>query len=544
MVPGYDRTISLRQTLRLLLVCVCLCAEVGAQDEFSCPLAVDLLSRLSASLKGKIEERSHWHCMGDNTTELSEDGKFECLLEALSPAKASSKTWRAGELGSSETYGELNTSGAFKLLSTVSQFGVPFGPEDKFADLGSGRSHAVLQFYLCTMAKEALGIEIVQERHEVAEYMQKKLAKELKSSPDLASKVQGRELTVIGGSLTDKAELWSDSTLVLANNLMWDDVLMHQFRGYVIKNLKPGTIILTSAPMAGCRNDVIRRFGSIAASVRTTKDFRLHIYMRWPQEKVLDGLSEPVSEDACLAYFKSLPSHLGKRLCTSIIQVETETTGVHKEIEELHGMDGRCAWSEWQWLRKMPEATREAIEGGGLSAFMKDVAWTAAKDKDSGRTLIHHAAMSDDTTHIAELVKLGADINALSDIMQTPLHIANSAAMVKAVVAAGGNIEALDKFKRHPLHVALEKSSVEVIEALLAAGADIKTVDGTGHNTLHIVARRKGSEAIPIVHRLLKGGVDVLHKDIFGRTAEADCKNPEVKKIIHEAVKRARSEEL
>mmetsp|Transcript_7517 Transcript_7517/g.13543 ORF Transcript_7517/g.13543 Transcript_7517/m.13543 type:complete len:559 (-) Transcript_7517:183-1859(-) len=533
------------------LSCILMSAQVANAgkytahiENYSCPLASALLGRLSASLTSKMEDREKRHCLGENSTNLTDIGKLDCLIEALSPHKSDSKAYRSGDRAATHTgYGELDTAGAFDMLEGINRFGFPFGSADKFTDLGSGRGHTVVQLYLCTEVKESFGVELVQERHEVADYVKNKLAKELKNSPQLAASAMGRELVFHQGSLADEASKWADSTVILANSLLFDDDTMFKMRALMLKNLPPGTIVLSSKTMIGCRNDVIRRFGSVKAISSWNQDARLHVYVRWPKEKELDAFGAKHSVEECLKHFNQLPAHLGQRLCESIRQVETGTTGVHAEIEELHGMDGRCAWNEWQFLQKMPESIQD-IEAGGLSSFLNDVDWKAAKDKDSGRTVIHHAAMGSDITQIEELVKVGADINAKSDTQQTPLHLAPSRAMVKAILAAGGNLEAVDKFKRTPLIQALEKGPIDVVEALLDAGADIQAKDGSGHTTLHILARRKGSEGLAIVQKLVKGGVHVLGKDIYGRTAEADCQNEEVKAVIHEAVQAAKHSDL
>mmetsp|Transcript_47923 Transcript_47923/g.111806 ORF Transcript_47923/g.111806 Transcript_47923/m.111806 type:complete len:558 (-) Transcript_47923:91-1764(-) len=512
-------------------------------DNYSCPVAAELLGRLSASLTSKMEDRDKLHCLGENSTNLTDIGKLDCLIEALSPHKSDAKVYRAGERGGTTGYGELDTAGAFDMLAGVNKFGLPLGSVDKFTDLGSGRGHTVVQLYLCTDVKESFGVELVQERHEVAEYVRNKLAKELKNSPEIAASATGRELVVHQGSLIDEASKWADSTVVLANSLLFDDDTMFKMRALMLKNLPPGTIILSSKTMNGCRNDVIRRFGSVKAFSSWNQEARLHVYVRWPKEKELDAFGAKHSVEECLKHFNQLPAHLGQRLCESIKQVETGTTGVHAEIEELHGMDGRCAWNEWQFLQKMPESIRD-MEAGGLSSFLNDVDWKAARDKDSGRTVIHHAAMGSDTDHIEELIKVGADINAKSGTQQTPLHLAKSRAMVKTILAAGGDLEAVDKFKRTPLLHSLEKGPIDVVEALLEAGASIKAKDGSGHTSLHILARRKGAEGLHLVQKLLEGDVDVLGVDVYGRTAEADCQNAEVKEVIHKAVKAAQRSDL
>jgi hypothetical protein len=73
-----------------------------------------------------------------------------------------------------ETHGEILYEGVSKILSHLT-----VAEQDKFVDLGSGLGKTVVQFFLMTHVKEAMGIEVVTNLHRLAlsaaEHIQKNL---------------------------------------------------------------------------------------------------------------------------------------------------------------------------------------------------------------------------------------------------------------------------------------------------------------------------------------------------------------------------------
>ena len=57
------------------------------------------------------------------------------------------------------TYGEVTALGVQTLLENVAHAGAPLGPDDSFADLGSGMGRAVLQVRLATPVSRSIGVE-------------------------------------------------------------------------------------------------------------------------------------------------------------------------------------------------------------------------------------------------------------------------------------------------------------------------------------------------------------------------------------------------
>lgn len=88
-----------------------------------------------------------------------------------------------------ETYGEILYASVEKLLKMVD-----WSEEDVFVDYGSGMGKIVTQVFLRSPVKEAIGIELLPELHEIAAAVSLKMAKELSDFYE-----NGRKLTFVLG---------------------------------------------------------------------------------------------------------------------------------------------------------------------------------------------------------------------------------------------------------------------------------------------------------------------------------------------------------
>jgi len=103
---------------------------------------------------------------------------LECLFVQWYPAPESEEYLEStlldvdGEgtdLGAVGTYGEVSpVGGVAALLDTIAGFGAALGPDDVFADLGSGQGRLALQLFLMTDVGRTLGVEIGVRRHRLA----------------------------------------------------------------------------------------------------------------------------------------------------------------------------------------------------------------------------------------------------------------------------------------------------------------------------------------------------------------------------------------
>jgi ankyrin repeat protein len=74
------------------------------------------------------------------------------------------------------------------------------------------------------------------------------------------------------------------------------------------------------------------------------------------------------------------------------------------------------------------------------------------------------------------LVEEGADVEALGDEGDRPLHLAacEGHLEVRVLVEAGANVEAELAGGERPLHLAAQGGHAEVVQMLLVAGADVE----------------------------------------------------------------------
>ena len=90
-------------------------------------------------------------------------------------------------------------------------------------------------------------------------------------------------------------------------------------------------------------------------------------------------------------------------------------------------------------------------------------------------------------TQIELLVSSGAEVNAVNDKGETPLHGAYDESEAESLLKAGANVNAKTKTGCTPLHT---NSHEKVIALLLLAGADINAEDNNKSTPLAIKIRR------------------------------------------------------
>ena len=131
-------------------------------------------------------------------------------------------------------------------------------------------------------------------------------------------------------------------------------------------------------------------------------------------------------------------------------------------------------------------------------------------------TCLHRAAQENDTESAIVYMSLFLDPNARNELGNTPLHCAQSAEMVHALIDGGGtHINATNDRGRTPLIEACLHDRVTVAEALTNAGADATAADHIGNTALHVA---EGTEMVSIlvssggsVHAETKNGWTPMH---------------------------------
>ncbi|KAJ3112978.1 hypothetical protein HDU96_003939 [Phlyctochytrium bullatum] len=147
----------------------------------------------------------------------------------------------------------------------------------------------------------------------------------------------------------------------------------------------------------------------------------------------------------------------------------------------------------------------------GCTALMTAVRWrnmeavdlmlgkkanVAAKESTArGYTAMHFACLTGMPEMVTKLKESGADIDALDELGNTPLHLAIQALpdMVKAFLDHGANPNAVGRNGLTPLHLAAGSLNTETfwttIDALLEKGACRTATDDNGRTPLHILSQ-------------------------------------------------------
>jgi ankyrin repeat protein len=133
-------------------------------------------------------------------------------------------------------------------------------------------------------------------------------------------------------------------------------------------------------------------------------------------------------------------------------------------------------------------------------------------DVDSyNRTALYWACSRGDDTTVQTLLNYRADVSLAERTGLTPLHIADSAAIVELLIAAGAKTDIRDTWDRTPLHWATyQGKSVKVVSALITGGADVNisrwNSSGYAECALHMAADFGNDE---LVQCLLEHGAEI-----------------------------------
>lgn len=165
--------------------------------------------------------------------------------------------------------------------------------------------------------------------------------------------------------------------------------------------------------------------------------------------------------------------------------------GRHELVELLRAKVGELDVFEAATLGDLPRLRT-------LLAGSAELAKTYSGD---GFTALHLATFFGQPETAAELLRHGADVNAIAD-NNMRVSVINSAAasgradLVKMVLRAGANPNSRQMMGYTALHAAAARDSVEMVQALLDAGADPTLVNDEGQSP--------SDKAGPAVAALLK----------------------------------------
>ena len=131
------------------------------------------------------------------------------------------------------------------------------------------------------------------------------------------------------------------------------------------------------------------------------------------------------------------------------------------------------------------------------------------------------ASKKGDENTVRTLLRYGADPNAAGGILQTPLHVAQTAQVVRGLLEYKADVDSRDSSGRTPLHCYSYRqrgSNVSIIEEIMIGGAFINAKTVSGHTALHYAAAFGNIHLIPV---LLKYGILIDDTKDSGDTALA-----------------------
>ena len=145
----------------------------------------------------------------------------------------------------------------------------------------------------------------------------------------------------------------------------------------------------------------------------------------------------------------------------------------------------------------MRNQMRRWLTGGATSLV---AACVLALNLGAAAATVPDAAMNGDRDAVRQLLKQGADVNAVQGDGVTALHWAatrGDAEMASMLLVAGANHRAATRFGGYqPLHVAAERGSATVVRALVTAGADANATTARGTTPLMLAAAAGDTETL------------------------------------------------
>ncbi|MBI3925501.1 MAG: ankyrin repeat domain-containing protein [Armatimonadetes bacterium] len=185
---------------------------------------------------------------------------------------------------------------------------------------------------------------------------------------------------------------------------------------------------------------------------------------------------------------------------------------LEKEPGLVNAVDG-SGWTALQW------AAYFGFEGMVEQLVMRGARVTVGQDD---MTPLHLAARWGHTKIVVDLVRKGADVQALDGFGSTSLHCAAASAanrVVDALVAEGARVEVVNHAGMTPLHCAALSGRSRLIVDLVDKGAQINTpIPSTGETPLHLAVRMGHRGATEC---LLISGADRGRRDHRGKTPMA-----------------------
>ena len=168
-------------------------------------------------------------------------------------------------------------------------------------------------------------------------------------------------------------------------------------------------------------------------------------------------------------------------------------------------------------------SARGSNKSGGFHLSLKK--WIDLKEKgQSGFAAIHFAAFNGNLKMLNDLIKLGANVNAMNPQGMNVLHVSaqgdQPAAMHYFIEQFNMDINIQDEKRSTPLHWAAFSANELALSYILAWGANVNAQDFKGLTPLHLgVLASEQSQSTRLIRHLLIKGSDIRIKDKKNRTA-------------------------
>ena len=135
-----------------------------------------------------------------------------------------------------------------------------------------------------------------------------------------------------------------------------------------------------------------------------------------------------------------------------------------------------------------------------------------------GNTAIFSAIQNDHADVLATLIELGSNMQHMNEIGATPLHWAAmniSLATGELLLRSGVMVDAIDNEGETALFSAIFRQDEAFVMLLLRNGASVNSRNNVGDTPLHLAARKKN---LKIIELLLAAGANVLARNNDGAT--------------------------